>query len=241
MTTRVALHGFLGDAHAWDGVFAGASHLGLTLPFHGDPPAHAECTDWEDALDCLTRELPDGPLALFGYSLGARLALGLCVRLGARIQSAVLVSGHAGLDTGERAARGDFEASMADRLETARDMATFVDEWERLPLFASQARLSEAARTAQRRVRERHHPRVVARAFQRLGTSRMPSYEALLPSLAIPLCFVSGALDTKYDALAARYAASTAHGRHVSLADVGHNPLLEAPTALRAQLHESLS
>lgn len=232
MTRSVSLHGFLGSPAAWDPVLGAGAHLGLQIPFHGIPAFHAECTSWERALELLEAQLPAGPLTLFGYSLGARLALGLTARLGARVTHAVLVSVHAGLDdAAERSARADFETTMATRL-ASMEMRSFVDEWERLPLFETQGQLDATTRAAQRRVRESHVPQVVAHAFRVLGTSQMPSYQEQLASIQTPLLFVTGARDAKYQRLAARYAILAPHAQHADLAGAGHNPLLEAPGAL---------
>lgn len=222
----VALHGFLGSPAAWERALDDVPHVAPVLPFHGRSPA--TCTDWDDGLAQLERQLPAGPLVLLGYSLGARLALGLTCRLGARVLAAVLVSGHAGLEGAERAERRRFEADLAAKLGAAPSMASFVDEWERQPLFATQ---TPAQRAAQRATREAHRPAVLAGAFEVLGTSRMPSYERVLGDLRTPLLFVAGEGDPKYLALAQRYAQAAARGRF-AVVPGGHNPLLEAPAAL---------
>lgn len=252
MMHLVSLHGFLGSPAAWGQVLpmgesqptsllGGIHHHGLGAPFHGLPANHAHCTSWEHALDLMSAELPEGPLVLLGYSLGARLTLGLTHRLGSRVRAAVLVSGHAGLaQRDERAARITFDENMAQKLETSATMAAFVDDWERLPLFSTQSSLPAAALQAQRRTRERHEPRVVAGAFRILGTGSMPDYESKLATFDAPLLFVTGELDPKYGELASRYAHAAARGRHAVIAGCGHNPLLEAPEKLRDLVLESL-
>ncbi len=227
----VTLHGFMGAP--WR--LTDAPHLALTMPFHGLPPAHAHCTRWSEALDALEAQLPAGPITLLGYSLGARLALGLAHRC-PRITRAVLVSVHAGLEDHARPERAAFESRVAGQLETG-NLPAFVDAWEELPLFATQTR---AQRAAQRAHRESHDPAALTGAFRVLGTSLMPSYETTLPALQTPLLFVAGALDSAYATLARRYAQAAAHGSAVVLPDVGHNPIVEAPEALQACMHEFL-
>ena len=214
----VTLHGFMGGLWSLEGT----PHVALRMPFHGVPPAHAECTSWTDALAALEAELPPGPITLLGYSLGARLALGLALRC-PRVVAAALVSVHAGLPEAERPARAAFEDAMAAKLETA-PLPAFVDEWERLPLFATQ---SQEQRRVQRAAREANEPAVLAGAFRVLGTSHMPDYERLLGDARVPLLFVAGELDAKYSELATRYAAI--RGDSFVVPGVGHNPLVEAP------------
>ncbi len=217
----VALHGFMGSPESWSRVLA--PDATPVLPFHG--AKGATYSSWNDALAGLEASLPEGPLVLLGYSLGARLALGLTARLGQRVLGSVLVSVHAGLEGDARDERERFENGIAERLESTPSMGAFVDEWERLPLFATQ---SPEQRALQRPAREAHDPRVLAGAFRVLGTSRMPNYERLLGDLRTPLLFVAGAADAKYLELARRYAAAAARGRFVVVPG-GHNPLLEAP------------
>ncbi len=225
----VTLHGFMGSPwHLPD-----VQHVALRVPFHGVPAAHADCTSWTEALDALESELPPGPITLLGYSLGARLALGLVMRC-PRVRAAALISVHAGLDAAEQPAREAFEASMAARLESS-GLPAFVDEWERLPLFSTQ---SVAQRQAQRAPREGHDAAALGGAFRVLGTSRMPDYERLLGDVHVPLLFVAGELDAKYSELAVRYASAAARGEACIVPGVGHNPLLEAPALTLARLRE---
>lgn len=227
----VTLHGFLGAPWRLPNV----PHRALMMPFHGLPPAHAQCTRWSEALEALEAQLPPGPVTLLGYSLGARLALGLTHRC-PRVTRAVLVSVHAGLEDHARPERAAFENRLANELETS-PLPAFVDAWEALPLFATQ---TFAQRAAQRAHRESHDPVVLAGAFRVLGTSLMPRYEAALPTLQTPLLFVAGALDVAYATLARRYAEAAARGSVVVLPGVGHNPNVEAPEALHACVHEFL-
>ena len=67
-----------------------------------------------------------------------------------------------------------------------------------------------------------------------LGLGRMPSRWAALPSLAMPVTAVAGALDDKYVALAQRMADANPAIEIAIIPDSGHNPLLEQPAALRS-------
>lgn len=226
---KVTLHGFMGGPwHLPD-----VQHVALRVPFHGVPAAHADCTSWAEALDALESELPPGPITLLGYSLGARLALGLVMRC-PRVRAAALISVHAGLDADQQPARQAFEAGMADRLESS-SLPCFVEEWERLPLFSTQ---SVAQRQAQRAPREGHDGAVLSGAFRVLGTSRMPNYERMLGDVHVPLLFVAGELDAKYSELAVRYASAAGRGAACIVPGVGHNTLIEAPTFTHARLRE---
>ncbi len=240
----VALHGFLGAPHDFAPVLEGLPWQGLRVPFHGLSEDHAHyteererCTSWRATLEQIAHELPEDDLVLVGYSLGARLALGLAFALGDRVRALIAISGHAGLPAEERAARAQFEQEMAHRLET-QSMQQFVDEWVTLPLFATQAtRVSAARRDLQRRTRLAHDPQRVSGAFRVLGTSQMPHYEAELRRLQTRATWLAGERDDKYRALAVRYATSL--GRAEILAG-GHNLLLEAPQAVADAVRRGL-
>lgn len=232
----VALHGFLGAPDDFVPALEGLPWHGARVPFHAREE-HASYTSWHAAIAALARALPAGDLVLVGYSLGARLALGLTFALGDRVRALIAISGHAGLPPAERPARARFEHEMAERLET-QSIERFVDEWEKLPLFATQAAQVSPERMAQQRQKRlAHDPKIVSGAFRVLGTSQMPHYETELGALHAKVTWIAGDRDEKYRVLAERYAA--AGGRREILAG-GHNLLLEAPDALAAAIRRGL-
>lgn len=243
MTQLLALHGFLGAPSDWDEVLAACSlsWRAIPVPFHGATEEHASYTSWDETVRALAAQLGPGKVVLCGYSLGARLALGLAFALGERLAGLVSISGHAGLPEGERAERRRFEQSMAARLESAPSMAAFVDSWEDLPLFASQTTNASTQRLQQQRqIRTMHDPKRVSGAFRVLGTSAMPYYEPRLAELSAPVLWLAGGLDEKYRDLAVRYA-SRGTASSVVLEGVGHNPLLEAQARTAAAIEAALA
>ena len=110
----LVLHGFAGSAGRLLRFFPGAE--APVLPGHANAP---DATAWNDALDQLSRLLDPGqPATVFGYSMGARLALGLALRRPDAIASLVLESGTAGIaDPGARAHRKGEDDALADFLE----------------------------------------------------------------------------------------------------------------------------
>src|SRR6185369_6950562 len=83
-----------------------------------------------------------------GYSLGARVALGLVATR--RAARAILVSVNPGLAEAERPARRASDAAWA-RMARARGIDDFVDAWEAQPLFETQQRVPPGRRDARRR------------------------------------------------------------------------------------------
>lgn len=135
------LHGFTGSPESWAPVIrllpAGTRVVAPALAGHAGALGD-DAPDFEREVDRLAGFVPAGPVHVAGYSLGARLALGLLVRHGSLFGGATLVGVHPGLPTeAERAARRREDAEL-ERLLIEQGVEAFVDEWERRPLFATQ-------------------------------------------------------------------------------------------------------
>lgn len=225
------LHGFTGAPSSFDGLAPLASKLPLIAPplvGHGRPAAGAEVEEFTGELDRLRALAPPRSL-LVGYSLGARLGLGLLLREPARFTGAVLIGANPGLRTeAERHARRVRDSELAERLE-ARGLAAFVDEWEAEPLFASQSLLPRQVRAAERARRLSHTAGGLARSLRATGLAGMPNYWEHLPRIQCPVEVLAGALDERFAELATAMARELPRGRATVVPGAGHNLLLERP------------
>lgn len=243
----VLLHGFTGHPSSWDRVVTrlpkDARVLRPCLIGHGAAASDASASTFYDEVDRLARavraERMEGA-RLAGYSMGARVALGLAVRHPRLFRDAVLFGAHAGLDDPtERAARAAIEDEWCAILE--RDgLERFVDAWELLPIFETQRTLPSAVRESHRARRLAHDPEGLARALRVLGLGRMPSQQAALPSLGLSVRLVAGERDPKFAALARAIATKLPRAEHRLLRACGHDPLVEDPDAAAAALIEPL-
>lgn len=253
---RVLVHGFTGHPDTWDaalGPTGGASVLRLVPLGHDGAPAETLATGpagpagFEAEVDRLAAQIrAAGPVAaggahLVGYSLGARLALGLVCRHGALFRCATLIGVNPGLDdAAERAARQAEDELRAARL--LRDgLERFLIEWEAQPLFSTLRRASAEARAALLALRRRHSASGLALCLRRLGLGVMPSYWAALGRIPQPVRLVVGAEDPKFIRIAARALPRLERGSLVVVADAGHNVPLEQPLALRPFLAARLA
>jgi 2-succinyl-6-hydroxy-2,4-cyclohexadiene-1-carboxylate synthase len=235
----VLLHGFLGAPSAWDAVLAALPRHGPVwcpwLPGHG-PWRAALPTSWDEAVRLFAASLPEGAV-LAGYSLGARLALAAALGRPARTRATLLVGGHVGpVDDAERAERAALDAQRAADLRQ-RDLAAFVAAWEALPLFATQRALPPELQARQRAVRLAHDGQALTWAFEVAGLAQMPDLRAAVAAARQPLHFLTGALDTRFAALAATLARPP-WVTQASVPAAGHNLLLEAPSAVAASLND---
>ena len=220
------LHGFLGAPAVWDGIRA-ADAVALTLPGHGPAGGPVRPT-WDANLAAVADAIAHagGCDVVVGYSLGARVALGLVVT--GRAPRALLVSVNPGIGDAERAARRAGDAAWAARLRTA-PLADVLDAWEAQPLFATAARASADQRTARRARRLALDPAALARSLEVMGLAEMPDYRPHIDAARFTL--LAGADDPRYLALARTLPAPL-----VVVPGAGHDPTLEAPAALAAAL-----
>jgi 2-succinyl-6-hydroxy-2,4-cyclohexadiene-1-carboxylate synthase len=165
---------------------------------------------------------------LLGYSLGARVALGLLARHGYLFSSATLIGVHPGLGSREeRAARVGSDERWCTLLER-RGLGAFLAAWEAQPIFSSQRELDAAELAAQRRVRSSHSAAGLARALRVLGLGQMPDYRGALAACPFEVRLVVGERDEKFSRIAC---ALVRLGVRIDLElvpGVGHNVLLEA-------------
>lgn len=231
---RVYLHGFLGSPLMWERLAAqlgGTGSLGY-LPGHGPAPWTLPGADFNAVVDAVAAALPFERCELFGYSMGARLALALAIRHPERVAALTLIGVDPGLRSpADRPARIAWEDDLATQLEST-SLAAFVEKWESLPLFASQRQLSPALLARQRTMRLRHVPAALAWAMRTLGTGRMPELWPQLPGLLLPIRLITGELDTKFTEIGVAMAKLAPNLQHLRVADAGHNVVLEAPDAV---------
>jgi 2-succinyl-6-hydroxy-2,4-cyclohexadiene-1-carboxylate synthase len=221
----VLLHGFAGDPASWDDVPIDAERIAIPGHRGGDPVAR----DWATNLAAVAARTGHCDVVV-GYSLGARVALGLLA--GGHISRAVLISGNPGIADHERAARRSADAVWAT-LARERGIAAFLDAWEAQPLFATQQR-APAERLAVRRARRLAlDPEQLAKSLETMGLAEMPDYRAQIDERC---ALIVGADDAKYVAIAHAFPVSVEE-----IAGSGHDPLIEQPVALAAAIERAIA
>jgi 2-succinyl-6-hydroxy-2,4-cyclohexadiene-1-carboxylate synthase len=166
---------------------------------------------------------------VLGYSMGGRAALALAIAAPERVGALILESTSPGLrDPEVRLARASQDALLAEAIE--RDgIQAFVDEWERLPLFESQAALPAPARAALRAQRLRNSPVGLANSLRGFGQGVMMPLHDFLPQIHVPTLIVTGALDARYCQLGREMAERIPGSLLEIVAGAGHTVHLEQP------------
>ncbi|MFM7182929.1 MAG: alpha/beta fold hydrolase [Verrucomicrobiales bacterium] len=172
--------------------------------------------------------IPKGsPALLFGYSMGARLALHALRADPSRWVSAVLVSGHPGLaNAEEKAARAREDETWVRRAESD-PWSQFLAEWEARPVFQtgipprdwkpSLARSWEEDRLALEARRA-----VVASSLRAWSLGQQGDFHSFLSQCSVPITWVTGALDEKFTRLGRELAATCPCITHTIVPGVGH-------------------
>jgi 2-succinyl-6-hydroxy-2,4-cyclohexadiene-1-carboxylate synthase len=235
-TARPALlliHGFTGSGAAWaDCIPAFAPWfdvIAVDLPGHG---ANLNGASVEATAEGLAHRYGGLHPHVLGYSLGARVALRLAVVHPASLRRLILESPSAGLSEPEaRTDRRMADDQLADDIE--RDgIAAFVDRWERMPIFASQAQLPEEVRARQRAIRLASSPHGLAGSLRLAGQGVMTPLHNRLASIVAPTLVIVGSLDPAR-ARAEQVAAGIPGARLTIVVGAGHTPHLERPEAFR--------
>ncbi|WP_029420018.1 2-succinyl-6-hydroxy-2,4-cyclohexadiene-1-carboxylate synthase [Alicyclobacillus macrosporangiidus] len=234
------LHGFTGRAEAWwpvlDRLSAHYRTVCVDMPGHGrsrfpEDPAQRTMDGAVASLLRLMDDLGYPRFHLLGYSMGGRTALTLASQAPGRLSGLVLESASPGLEDPEaRRDRQRQDEDLADWI-LANGLEAFATRWAAQPLFASQARLPAAVRDRQRQLRLAQTPEGLAASLRGMGTGAQRPQWDRLSSLSIPVLLVTGALDAKFCAIAARMASRLPDVRWVKVEGAGHTVHLERPDA----------
>lgn len=232
----VLLHGFTGSGEGWAGLRSALADrfttIAVDLPGHGassapDDPARYALSRLADDLARVLDALDIERTALLGYSMGGRCALAFALRHPDRIAALVLESTSPGIDdAGARAGRIASDTALADSIE--RDgVAAFVNRWERLPLWESQAALPDETRAGLRAQRLANRARGIANSLRGAGAGAEPAVTGRLGELRAPVLLIAGALDQKYVALGQLMEAAIPRARLEVIPTCGHTVHLE--------------
>lgn len=249
MTGLVLLHGFTGSPESFAGPLqllrARRPQLRVFSPWllgHGPAP-ELRPQRFEAEVDRLAERIRAARLSgahLCGYSLGARVALGLLARHASLFAGATLIGVNPGLgDLEQRAARVGGDERWAEQL-LREGVSRFLLAWQAQPLLESQARLPAEERLRQQRLRVASHTaRGLARSLRVLGLGQMPDYRGVLCTSRVPVRLLVGALDRKFVEIAAQLHELCGVALEL-VPGAGHNLLLEAPAHVAGVLTRAL-
>jgi 2-succinyl-6-hydroxy-2,4-cyclohexadiene-1-carboxylate synthase len=241
------LHGFLGSGESWRDIVPGLSEryrcVTVDLVGHGqsdspDDPARYSMTHCVDDVIAILRDLGIRTTAVIGYSMGGRIALHMAVRSGSTVEALVCESATPGIDDPiEREARAQADDELAQKIEE-EGLESFVDWWEQLPLFATQARMDQRSRSRLRAQRLSTSPVGAANSLRGTGTGRQGSLWGQLGKVRVPALLIAGADDEKYVSIARAMTIAMGDAALGIVEDAGHTVHLEQPARFLAVVSE---
>ncbi len=245
----VLLHGFTGSAGAWRDLTDRLAGEYRTIAPDLVGHARSEAPDGVERylirraaadLVALLRALGHERAAWLGYSLGGRVALQVAADHPEAVAALLLEGASPGIaDAAEREARRASDDALAERIE--RDgVEAFVDEWEQVPLFASQRELPAEARAAVRATRLAQRAHGLANSLRGMGAGAQPPLHDRLASIAVPTLLLAGSLDEKYAAIAGEMARTLPDATMQVIEGAGHAAHLERPEAFAQAVEDFL-
>lgn len=232
----VFLHGFTGSTKTWHKIaphFEEYKIVLIDLLGHGgtDSPEDSERYSMEQQLGDLKKivdHLGLNNFALAGYSMGGRTTLAYACTFPERLSALLLESSSPGLKNEEqRSERRRNDGRLAERIISGGTIS-FVDSWEKIPLFKTQESLSEPVKRAVREERMAQNPVGLANSLIGMGTGVQKSYWEKISQLQIPVLLITGRLDEKFTAIAEEMVSLIPNAEHREIMG-GHALHVEKP------------
>ncbi len=232
----VFLHGFTGSTKTWHKIvphFEEYKVVLIDLLGHGatdspeDPRRYSMELQLRD-LEKIFERLGLKRFALTGYSMGGRTALAYACIFPERLSALLLESSSPGLKNEEqRSERRRNDGKLAERI-VSDGIVSFVDRWEKIPLFKTQEALSEPVKKAVREERLAQNAIGLANSLVGMGTGAQKSYWEKISQLQIPVLLVTGRLDEKFTAIAEEMVSLIPNAEHSEIM-AGHALHVEKP------------
>ncbi len=233
----VMLHGFMGDSgifgHLIRELSGFCNPVTVDLIGHGrtDAPADPERYGSDDQtadLAGLFQYLGLHNFFLLGYSMGGRLALRVAINTQARISGLILESTTCGIeDSLEREKRIQSDRKNAGRI--LQDLRTFIDHWNRNPLFTAERPLPNELKEKLTSIQERQRPEGLANSLAGFGSAAMPSVRNRLKNITVPTLIITGRKDTKYTRLGREMSQQIPISNHYISDGSGHRVHIDDP------------
>ena len=245
----VLLHGFTGSTTTWGSLTELLAPqfevIAIDIVGHGQSDAPVEVDRYRmnqctDDLVAMVAALGHERATWLGYSMGARTALQIAVRHPGAVDALIVEGVTAGLDDlAERAARVESDERLADRID-AEGLEAFVDFWQSIALWDTQAAVPAEQLAALREQRLGSDPVGLANSLRGMGTGAQDPISARLGEVGVPVLLLAGSLDEKFTNIARDLANSLPDAELVAIEGVGHAAHLEAPEAFNAAVLATL-
>ncbi|NIK12140.1 2-succinyl-6-hydroxy-2,4-cyclohexadiene-1-carboxylate synthase [Alkalibacillus almallahensis] len=233
-TPLVLLHGFTGTLATWNEIISylevNRQLVLIDLPGHGQTDAKhvSNLSDVCHDLKSIIHQLGHNHFDLLGYSMGGRTALMFVHYFPEMVNQLILVGASPGLSGDKRLEREAQDQKLANMIER-EGIESFVDYWERVPLFATQKRLSSAKQEQIREERLSQAPEGLALSLRTMGTGKQASLWESLGQLTTETLLVVGEEDEKFVLINEQMHESLQNAQFRKISQTGHAVYLESP------------
>jgi len=224
----VLIPGFLGQSSDFDNVI---DYLPKNINSHVFTPfaneLEVEC--FEDAVKQWSENCKfeyGAPTVVLGYSLGGRIAMALAQHWLAiapdNIKGLIIESAHPGLKSySEKQSRIQHDLIWSERF-ASESVAVVLKDWYRQSVFSS---LSMAQVEELVQYKAHMDGAQMAQQLKNYSLGRQTDYRDFLENISVPVLYISGGQDQKYNALGH----SLKNIEHKEASACGHNVHFEAP------------
>jgi 2-succinyl-6-hydroxy-2,4-cyclohexadiene-1-carboxylate synthase len=238
LTPLILLHGFSGSGAVFkslqEAVYPRRS-FALDLIGHGktDSPSDEKRYSVENQLKDLHQIIKSLNIAmcnLLGYSMGGRLAIRFALQNPRLIKHLVLESTNSGIeDTSELEERILRDAKLANEIRA--DFPTFLQKWNRLPLFNSPDDAPETTHKLFGDIQKNQNPEGLANSLTGFGAGSMQPVANKLHEISADVLVITGSADYKYTEMWKSLINNFQKGTHKSIRNAGHRVHLDRPDA----------
>lgn len=231
----VLLHGFTGSTQTWkhfvQAYETSFKIIVIDLPGHGKTNSPSPISMERCCADIryLLTELDIRSCHLIGYSMGGRTALSFSILYPDMVKSLVLESASPGLELEkDRSSRVKNDERLAQKLEH-EGLESFINYWQRIPLFETQQRLSSDVQLTIREERLSQSVEGLAMSLRSMGTGRQPSWWSSLSSLNKRVMLIVGEQDTKFVSINQKMNKALPNSQLTIVKQAGHAIHVEQP------------
>lgn len=210
------------------------------LPGHGltttpPEPSHYSITSKAEFVDQIIQQIQIKPIAIYGYSMGARVALHLLQNrmeiTGTDLNIFIIESGNPGLDNiTDQRDRVKRDSEIARSMQY--DYIGFLEQWNRLPLFRSPFGKQSPSLMKFYEVQRAQDPLSMSLSFEYSSPGRTITKTTPFKELKSPLNVITGEMDEKYCNLWEKISSKYLLVKHHIIPDAGHRVHLDNPNAV---------
>lgn len=229
----ICLHGFSENESTWDNIqIPKYSMIKIDLIGHGKSDKPKEKKFYN--IDCIIKHLNKvikrlelKKFSLMGYSMGGRIALAYALRFPDRLQTLILESASYGeIDVKKRLCRIESDKNLSNNI-LSNGIEWFEKYWSDLDIFKSQKKISKDKQNKIKYMRLNNSKNALANILMECGQGVFPCLFDNISNLSIPILYISGELDKKYNEIGFNFKRENSNTELLIIKNSGHNVHME--------------